>query len=145
MSGGWRTFSGVLGLGPPPPPPRRLPTTESCPFPTAQESGALPQLSCLSCLIPPHPRSSSSVLNCPGARWGPAWGLPSVQGGTGRLSVTCLSRPKGRTGVFVRDGVPYRVRYVSSGQGVDGGGRRGTAGDGMSDVLRCENDSFAGV
>jgi len=72
-------------------------------------------------------------------------GLPRIPRGMGRLSVTSPSQPKGRTAVFVRDGVPYRVRYVSSGQGVDGGGLQGTAGDGMSDVLRCENDSFAGV
>ena len=118
--GGWRTLSWVLGLGTPP--PRRLPTTESCPFPTAQESGILPQLPCISGLIPPDPRSSSSVPNCPGAGRGSAWGMPRVPDGTGRLSVANPSRPKGRTAVFVRDGVPYRVGYVSSGQGVDGGG-----------------------
>ena len=78
---------------------------------------------------------------------GPRLGASKSPGrdGTGRLSVTSPSPPKGRTAVFVLDGVPYRVRSVSSGQGVDGGGLQGTAGDGMSDVLRCENDSFAGV
>ena len=38
-------------------------------------------------------------------------------------------RPKCRTAVFGQDGGPHRVRHFSSGQGVDGGGLQGTAGD----------------
>ena len=44
--------------------------------------------------------SSVSVLNRPGARRGPAGGLPRAPDGTGRLAVVRPVLPKGRTAVF---------------------------------------------
>ena len=41
-----------------------------------------------------------SVPNRPGARRGPAGGLPRAPDGTGRLAVVRPVRPKGRTAVF---------------------------------------------
>jgi len=69
---------------------------------------------------------SFSVRSRPGARRGPAGGLPRAPDGTGRLTVVRPGRFKGRTAVFRQDGGPYRVRHVSAGQG---DGRQGTAGD----------------
>ena len=43
---------------------------------------------------------SGSVRNRPGARQGPAGGLPRAPDGTGRLAVVRPVRPKGRTAVF---------------------------------------------
>ena len=68
-----------------------------------------------------------SVPNHPGARRGPAGGLPRARDGMGRLSVVRPGRSKCRTAVFGQDGGPHRVRHFSSGQG---GGRQGMAGDG---------------
>ena len=57
----------------------------------------------------------SSIRNRPGAR-GPAGGLPRAPDRTGRLAVVRPICPKGRTAVFGKDGGPYRVRHVSTGQ-----------------------------
>ena len=62
-------------------------------------------------------KDRGSVRNRPGARRGPAGGLPRAPDGTGRLAVVRPVRPKGRTAVFGQDGGPYRVRHVSAGQG----------------------------
>ena len=72
------------------------------------------------------PKWETSVRSRPGARRGPAGGLPRAPDGTGRLAVVRPGRFKGRTAVFRQDGGPYRVRHVSAGQG---DGRPGTAGD----------------
>ena len=56
-----------------------------------------------------------SVRSRPGARRGPAGGLPSAPDGTGRLAIVRPGRPKGRTAVFGQDGGPYRVRHVGTG------------------------------
>src|SRR5205807_8483225 len=45
-------------------------------------------------------KSASSVPNRPGARRGPAGGLPRAPDGPGRLAVVRPVRPKGRTAVF---------------------------------------------
>jgi len=76
---------------------------------------------------------------------GPAGARGGTADETGRLPIGRPGQPKGRTAVFGQDSGPYRVRHISSGQGVDGRGlsettrngegRRGTAGDGTSDVL----------
>ena len=46
------------------------------------------------------PQPAFSVPNRPGARRGPAGGLPRAPDGTGRLAVVRPVRPKGRTAVF---------------------------------------------
>jgi len=58
-----------------------------------------------------------SVPNRPGARWGPAGGLPRAPDGMRRPAVVRPGRPKGRTAIFGQDNGPYRVRHVSAGQG----------------------------
>ena len=63
--------------------------------------------------------TTDSVRNRPGARRGPAGGLPRAPDGTGRLAVVRPVLPKGRTAVF-----------------------GWTAGDSASDLSWCYNDSF---
>jgi len=81
-----------------------------------------------------HHRNTTSVRSRPGARRGPAGGLPRAPDGTGRLAVVRPGRFKGRTAVFRQGGGPYRVRHVSAGQGDGRQGRPGTGEDGRGCV-----------